>query len=133
MMMSRVFEWDLEQDLEDNPFTDVPEWCENVANFAFSNELVEGRGNGSLGLDTPIARNEVAVILYRELQRQGYEFAGSTLIEFTDDIMPWATEAVTKLVAEEIVKGFEDGSFGGEKSILKQDLAIMLMRAHDKM
>lgn len=128
MMMNRVFEWDLENELDQNPFTDVPDWCEQLANYAFTNGVVEGRSETILGLDTPMSRYEAAVMIYRELKRQGYVYLGSTEVTFADEIINWAAEAVEKLVAEEIVKGFADGTFGGEKSIIKQDLAVILLR-----
>ena len=75
-----------------------------------------------------MSRYEAAVMIYRELKRQGYVYLGSTEVTFADEIINWAAEAVEKLVAEEIVKGFADGTFGGEKSIIKQDLAVILLR-----
>lgn len=127
VIMSRAFNWSLGTETE-SQFADIPSWCVAAANFAAENGIVEGRSEGSLGLDTPVTRYEVAVMLYRELKRQGYEFDGNVSFSFNDSIVDWAREAVEALAREGIIKGFADGTFGGDKGILKQDLGVMVVR-----
>jgi heat shock protein HslJ len=128
-IMARFFEWDLKEVSIKHAFGDVPNWCDEVANYASTKEIIKGRSEKILGLETPITRNEVAVMLYRELGRQNFEFTGNTETSFKDEIPTWAKEAVEKLAKEGILKGFgASGEFGGELSVLKQDFAIMLNR-----
>ena len=127
VMMSRVFEWQVPTAISSN-YTDVPEWCVSVAAFGTERGIVEGRTTTTLGMETPVSRDEVALMIYRELKKQNFEFKGTAKFEFTDTLTPWAKEAIEALSKEGIIKGFSDGTFGGSKNILKQDLGVMLMR-----
>ena len=132
MMMSRVFEWQVPEATTSN-YTDLPDWCISLAAFGTDREIVEGRTPTTLGLETPVTRFEVAVMIYRELKLLDYPFQGTTEKTFTDPIVPWALEAVTALAKEEILKGFPNGTFGGEQGILKQDLGVILLRVKNNM
>jgi hypothetical protein len=128
VMMERVFEWEVPVS-SGTKYSDVPEWCTNVAAFGTTRGIVEGRTPTTLGMETPVTRDEVALMIYRELKLQKYEFKGSRQVTFTDmPLTPWAAEAIQMLAKEGIINGFADGTFGGKKNILKQDLAIMLYR-----
>ena len=127
VMMSRVFGWEVPA-ATSSKYADVPEWCVSVAAYGTERGIVEGRTATTLGMETPVTRNELAVMLYRELKLQNYEFKGTTEVKFTDTLTPWAKEAVEALSKEGIINGFVDGTFGGSKNILKQDLGVMLMR-----
>lgn len=133
VMMSRIFEWDLSEGEESLiQFTDVPEWCDKVVGYAISNEIVEGRTPTLLGMETPVTRDEIALMLYRELKKQNYKFLGSELVTFKDVLTPWSAEAIQVLAKEGIIKGFSDGSFGGSENIIKQDFGVMLLRLLNK-
>jgi ELWxxDGT repeat protein len=128
VMMERVFEWKVPV-ATGTKYSDVPEWCTNVAAFGTARGIVEGRDVDRLGMETPVTRDEVSLMIYRELKLQKYEFKGTNVVEFTDSpLTPWAKEAIEALAKESIIKGFAEGSFGGRKNILKQDLGVMLLR-----
>src|SRR5690606_11751749 len=101
--------------------------------FGTERGIVEGRDEDRLGLETPVTRFEVAVMIWRELNVMGYEFGGEEVVNFSDAIVPWAETAVDALVKEGFIKGFGDGTFGGAKGILKQDLGVMLLRVDEKL
>ena len=126
-MMQRVFEWEVPE-VVSSKYTDVPAWCVSVAAYGTERGIVEGRTATTLGLKTPVTRNEVAVMIYRELQKIEYDFRGVLFVPFTDNTTPWALFAVETLAKEGIVKGFSPEQFGGGKFILKQDLGIILLR-----
>jgi hypothetical protein len=127
VMMSRVFNWQMPS-VSNTKFDDVPDWCVNVASFAVNRGVVQGRTATKLGMETPVTRDEIAVMLYRELKTLDYKFAGSEVVTFTDTLTQWAAEAITALAKESIIKGFANGEFGGQKQILKQDFGVMLLR-----
>lgn len=131
-MMARVFDWMYSDELESD-FVDVPEWCDAIAAFALERGVVEGRADNLLGLETPVSRDEIAMMLFRELVEQGFDFEGDAEVSFTDVLTEWAKEAILALAKEGIVKGYEDGSFGGTNTILKQDLGVMLLRVRDRL
>lgn len=131
VMMAKVFDWPVGAEVEQATYTDVPEWCSWYANFATARGVIEGRSPELLGMDTPMQRYEVAVMLVRELRVLEYEFSGELVVNFVDALVPWAEKEVMQLAQEGIIKGFADGSFGGEKSIVNQDVAVMLLRLND--
>lgn len=52
---------------------------------------------------------------------------------FTDiNEFSWAKDAITALYEKGVVKGFEDGSFGGGKMVTRADFTVMLLRAAEK-
>lgn len=134
-MMSRVFEWKVPV-AASSKYTDVPAWCTNVAAYGTERGIVEGRTATTLGMETPVTRDEIAVMLYRELKMQNYKFGDFSNVRFagfSDALTPWAEEAVMALYKEGIIKGFANGDspqtvFGGSRNILKQDFGVMLIR-----
>ena len=127
-----MFNWNVPAASE-TKYNDVPEWCVDVAAFGTTRGIVEGRDVDRLGMETPVTRDEVALMTFRELKLQKYEFKGTAEVTFTDTpLTPWASEAIMTLAKEGVIKGFPDGTFGGRKNILKQDLAIMLLRHKKK-
>lgn len=132
MIFSRVFKWEVPS-TETTVYTDVPDWCVSLAVFGTDRGIVEGRTATTLGLESPVTRFEVAVMVYRELKQQSYLLEGIGSKVFTDEIVAWAEEAVFALTKEGILKGFADSSFGGELGILKQDLGVILLRVKDKL
>jgi hypothetical protein len=128
-MMARAFEWKLASDPVVSQFTDVPEWCQSVADFAFKRGVVEGREPSILGLDSPMSRYEMAVMIHRELAIQNFEFESTEDSKvFTDELVDWAKKQVLEMTKAEFIKGFADGSFGGANPVIKQDFAVVLLR-----
>jgi hypothetical protein len=125
--MSRVFNWEVPT-VTTSKYTDVPEWCVSVAAFGTNRGIVEGRTATTIGIETPLTRYEIAIMLYRELKKQNYEFKGVKTVNFSDGLIIWTKEPVETLAKEGIINGFSDGTFGGLKGILKQDAAIMMLR-----
>lgn len=129
-MMSRAFEWEVPAVSVKSQFSDVPDWCQSVADFAFERGVVKGRESNILGLDSPMSRYEMAVMVHRELLTQNFDFNSSKSVpEFSDNLVDWAKLQVLELAKSEFVKGFSDGSFGGQSPVIKQDFAVVLLRA----
>ncbi len=111
--------------LED--FDDVPadHWAyENVMSLA-SKGVIKGYGNGLFGVDDPIARRDIVVILYRLAGAEETEYTGA----FTD--VPDGTYyslAIEWAAKNEIVNGVGDGSFRPDENISREQLATILYR-----
>ncbi len=128
-IFARVFNWTIDPNAQDS-FSDTPAWCKPYAYAAAKRGVVVGKTADNLGLPDPVSRYEIAVMLMRELSLANYNFPEKPdAITFKDEQVDWAKEAVLKLATAGIIKGFADGTFGGEQGILKQDLAIMLLRS----
>ncbi|MDD6187976.1 MAG: trypsin-like peptidase domain-containing protein [Clostridiales bacterium] len=82
-----------------NPFTDVPEWAEKYAAYAYAAGLVNGTDAGIYGFDQPVSEDDYATMLLRVL---GYSDA---LGEFT-----WEQSALFAARLG-IKRSDDDGSF----------------------
>lgn len=124
-ILSRAFEWELDESLTEDGFSDTPEWCAPVASYAKEHGIVQGRSEGILGLDTPLSRYEFVVMMHRTLAPDDNS-AGDA--DYEDSIVEWAIEAVNWAKEEGYMTGFGSGLFGGSEGILKQDIGVTLLR-----
>jgi hypothetical protein len=123
-IMARALDWDYDESVNDDGFSDTPDWCKPVAKYAKDMGYVEGRSAGVFGLDTPMNRFEFVVILYRILGGE----AGSDKAPYSDEIMEWAVDAVNWAYENGYMTGYADGTFGGSNGILKQDVGVVMIR-----
>jgi hypothetical protein len=124
MIMGRALDWNYDASVIEDGFTDTPAWCKPVAKYAKDMGYISGRSEGILGLDSPMNRFEFVVILYRILDGE----PGSAKAPYSDTVMTWAAEAVNWAYVNGYMKGFNDGTFGGEFGILKQDVGVVMLR-----
>lgn len=139
-----------EEDLNDGdvPLGELPFFFEDVQErdwFYNSVMYVHGKGMMSSVLKsrnifapmTDTTRNMVVAVLYRldstdELSEWKVPLTGEP-IQFSDQarIPAWAGEAVAWAVSNGVVKGYRDGTFGGEREISREELVVMLYRYAD--
>ncbi len=108
-------------------FTDLnPEyWYHEGVDFMLNNGFMNGMGEGLFLPNASLNRAMVATVLYRIAGEP--EVEGTT--EFTD--VPenaWYTKAVIWAQSKGIVTGYTDGTFQPNKSITRQEMALMLAR-----
>lgn len=95
-------------------YTDVKDGdpCAEAVRWATSEKLVSGYGNGEFGVDNPISREQLAVILYRYAKTQGQGFTGAWAfpLNYTDagEIGDYAYEAMCWMVMHDVL-----GDVGG--------------------
>jgi beta-glucosidase len=97
-------------------FTDVnsEDWCYNAIAMASSMGIVNGRPDGTFGVNDQITRQDMSVMCVRLAQAIGLELSATkTYEEFTDStsIADYAKESVEALCKSGIVNGMGDGSF----------------------
>ena len=85
-------------------FTDVPagEWYTDGVEWAASNGIVNGYGDGRYGPADEVTREQLAAILYRLADRRGFDVSAPALPEEAD-VSTWAVKAVRWARAEGIV------------------------------
>jgi len=107
------------------PFADVLDkhWfkadVEDTYNYAFS----QGTSATTYEPNKQITRGEFAVMIARALELKPTEETG----KFTDTNGKWYASEVKALRDAGIVNGFVDGTFGGDKTITRQEAATMLV------
>lgn len=129
VILSRTQNWPLDKSLVPDQFTDTATWCEPAARYATKAGIVQGRTPTTLGMDTPVTRDEFVTMLVRSLKVSEIDLNSAPQAKFTDTLTPWATKYINWASAQKIVKGFADGQFKGQEGITKYDLAIMALRS----
>lgn len=110
-----------------SPFTDlVSNWSYEAILWAYNNGITNGKGPNIFDPTAPISRAEIVTMLYR--------FTGSPAtvgtLSFTDasSVQYWAYSAVLWASNNGIVIGYNDGSFGPDKTAVRSEMAAMLHR-----
>ena len=110
-----------------NPFTDVSggQWYTNGVLWAQQNEIVSGYGNGRVGTNDPVRREQIATILWRgagsPAATSGTDFADKSAIS------GYASAAVDWARANGIVSGKGNNRFDPQGSATRAQVATMLM------
>lgn len=113
-------------------FTDVPDhqWYADAVNWAASENIVAGMGDGIFAPNSPITREQLATILYRYAQLKGYdvtEKADLTGYTDSDSISDYAVEAMQWANANGIVNGMTETTLAPQGTAIRAQVATMLM------
>lgn len=131
-MLIRILN-DLQVGESENKFKDVESsaWYAEDVLKAYSNGLVNGVSAETFEPMTQISREQVAVILARVLNTETTESA----ISFKDEntVSPWARNAIKEIAAQEVFKGYEDGTFKPKQKVSREVAAITLLRIKNKL
>ena len=117
----------------DMAFTDVESglWYSNAVAWAAANGIVNGISETEFAPSGDLTREQLATILYRYAQDQGYDVSASAdLSGFpdADQIQSYATEALSWAVAEGLLQGFEDDTLQPGGTATRAQIATILMR-----
>ncbi len=113
-------------------FGDVPygAWYEPAVNWAVSQGIVHGMGDGSFSPDLPISREQLSVMLYNYARKRGITSvtAGSGTVNFRDSgsVGAWAREAVSAMQAGGIILGKAGNLFDPKGRATRAETAQML-------
>ena len=117
-------------------YTDVSQgqWCSEAIRWATSEGVVTGYGNGLFGTNDPITREQLATMLWRYAQEQGYDVSigeNTNILSYTDvaDLSEYAISAMQWAVGAGIINGTGDGStLSPQGQATRAQAAVMLMR-----
>lgn len=100
-------------------------WASEFASELSKRGIMTGYPNGTFGAEGLITRAELAKTLV-----VATDIALGTASNYTDvDISAWHSPYVAGAAKAGVITGFEDGSFGPDMSVTRQDAALMLYRA----
>ena len=117
-------------------YTDVTQgqWCSEAIRWATSEGVVTGYGNGLFGTNDPITREQLATMLWRYAQTEGYDVSigeNTNILSYTDvaDLSEYAIPAMQWAVGAGIINGTGDGStLTPQGQATRAQAAVMLMR-----
>lgn len=96
-----------------------------AAAWASENNIVNGYGNGAFGPEDPVAREQMAAILYRYAQFKIYDIAATgNLAGFSDagDVSVYAVNPVKWAVGNGLISGMENGTLAPGKNATRRRL-----------
>ncbi|MBO6010861.1 MAG: S-layer homology domain-containing protein, partial [Oscillospiraceae bacterium] len=112
-------------------FTDVPadHWAYEYIMSLASEGIIKGYGNGLFGVNDPIARRDIVVILYRLAGEPEGEFDAT----FSDvPANEYYSKAIAWAASNGIVNGVGGGLFQPTENVTREQLAAMLFRCANK-
>ncbi len=100
-------------------------WYHDGVHFCIEKDLMDGYANGLFGPDDFLTRAQLAQIIYTQAGRP----AVSGESGFSDAAPnAWYAKAVTWARQNGVVSGYDDGRFGPDDNITREQLAVMLWR-----
>ena len=115
-------------------FSDVDPaaWYGEAIRWAASEGIAGGYGGGVFGPNDPITREQLAVMLYRYAQHEGYDTTqgGMAIREYADydQISDFALEALNWAVSAGIISGTSATTLSPSGSATRAQVAVILMR-----
>ena len=117
-------------------YTDVAQgqWCSEAIHWATSEGVVTGYGNGLFGTNDPITREQLATMLWRYAQTEGYDVSigeNTNILSYTDvaNLSEYAIPAMQWAVGAGIINGTGDGStLTPQGQATRAQAAVMFMR-----
>lgn len=117
-------------------YTDVAQgqWYSEAVRWATSEGVVTGYGNGLFGTNDPITREQLATMLWRYAQAEGYDVSigeDTNILSYTDvaALSEYAIPAMQWAVGAGIINGTGDGStLTPQGQATRAQAAVMLMR-----
>ena len=107
------------------PFIDVSDsmWYYNSVKYCYQNEIIAGTSDNTFEPNTNISRAMLVTILWR--------MAGTPSSKVENNFPDvkeglWYTNAIKWATGEKIVSGYDNGKFGPNDSITREQLAVML-------
>ncbi len=108
------------------PFTDVSgHWAIDAITYVYNNGLFNGVSDTLFAPNSTMTRAMLVTVLYR-MEKTPAVTEGRSFSDVKSGT--WYTDAVSWASSHEIVKGFDDGTFGPNKDITREQMAAILMR-----
>ena len=107
-------------------FTDMSgHWAQKHAEALVAKGVINGYADGSFRGDNPITRAELTKIIVEALEVPD----GDGKAFYDVNASSWYAGYVSKAAAAGVINGFEDGSFGPDRYVSRQDAVLMIYRA----
>ena len=115
-----------------NSFTDVlnGKWYSNAIAWASANGIVEGLSGNRFAPNAPIAREQLAAILFRYAKACGYDVsARAELTAYADaaQVSTWAGDAMRWAVASGLISGRSGAQLAPKGEATRAEVAVILM------
>ena len=135
MLVSVLYRFNGTSHTGSSPFADVSSnaWYGNAVSWAYANNLVSGVSDTSFAPNTPITREQAAVMLARYLKFSGVALeSGTPDFQDTASISGYAKESVGAMQKAGLLSGDNGGNFRPDAQITRAEIASIFMRLCQK-
>lgn len=135
MLVSVLYRFNGTSHTGSSPFADVSSnaWYGNAVSWAYTNNLVSGVSDTSFAPNTPITREQAAVMLARYLKFSGVALeSGTPDFQDTASISGYAKESVGAMQKAGLLSGDNVGNFRPNAQITRAEIASIFMRLCQK-
>ena len=135
MLVSVLYRFNGTSHTGSTPFADVSSnaWYGNAVSWAYANNLVSGVSDTSFAPNTPITREQAAVMLARYLKFSGVALeSGTPDFQDTASISGYAKESVGAMQKAGLLSGDNEGNFRPDAQITRAEIASIFMRLCQK-
>ncbi len=135
MLVSVLYRFNGTSHTGSSPFADVSNnaWYGNAVSWAYANNLVSGVSDTSFAPNTPITREQAAVMLARYLKFSGVALENGTPdFQDTASISGYAKESVGAMQKAGLLSGDNEGNFRPDAQITRAEIASIFMRLCQK-
>lgn len=135
MLVSVLYRFNGTSHTGSSPFADVSSdaWYGNAVSWAYTNNLVSGVSDTSFAPNTPITREQAAVMLARYLKFSGVALENGTPdFQDTTSISGYAKESVGAMQKAGLLSGDNEGNFRPDAQITRAEIASIFMRLCQK-
>lgn len=135
MLVSVLYRFNGTSHTGNSPFADVSNdaWYGNAVSWAYANNLVSGVSDTSFAPNTPITREQAAVMLARYLKFSGVALeSGTPDFQDTASISGYAKESVGAMQKAGLLSGDNEGNFRPDAQITRAEIASIFMRLCQK-
>ncbi|WP_019139355.1 S-layer homology domain-containing protein [Peptoniphilus timonensis] len=109
------------------------QWYSDSLNYATEKGYISGYTNGKFNPNANMTREEFAQMISKYVSENVKKAEGNTLISFKDvSDKHWSKSAIQDALERGIIKGYEDGTFRGDKDITRAEAVRMLNRTFDR-
>ena len=132
MMLTILYRTANEPEAAAAGFSDVDPsaWYAKAVSWGAANQIVSGTGNNQFSPDSPITREQMAVMLYnygKTIGKMGQEADLSAFSDY-DAISPWAKEALSWAVGSHMIAGRSDTVLAPGDGASRAEAAAIIKR-----
>jgi uncharacterized repeat protein (TIGR02543 family) len=117
------------------PDVDVDYWAFKYIEYAFANSIVVGYPNGTYQPTVPVTRDQMAVFIARAIVTPTGDAGLKSYVPPTHPDFPdanasfWAYTYIEYLYSQNIVHGYQDGTYRPDVPVTRDQMAVYVQRA----
>ena len=110
------------------PFTDVPskEWYRSAVEYVYTNNIIKGLNSYTFAPNDKLTRGMMVTILYR--MAGSPKVSGTSKFNDVKNTGEWYYNAVLWAANNKIASGYDNGNFGPNDNITREQLAVFLYK-----